>query len=163
MLCQPNIYKAFFSVLVILFFYNTTIAQDNYVEFTGTRVSMIVPEGFEKMPDQPVYFHNGSATSIQVKEVPNIAGVYTMMAFTKEALEENEGVIFISSEDLQMASGLDAKLVVVGFNVEGMDYERMMLVTGDYNYSVIINANYPKMTKKLMFEVLKKALTSAKF
>jgi hypothetical protein len=86
-----------------------------------------------------------------------------MQAITKEALEENEGVTFVSSEDVQLVSGLEAKLVVVAFNVEGMDYERIMFVTGDYNYSVIINVNYPKMTKKLLFDVLKKSLITAKF
>lgn len=140
------------------------LAQDkSYQAFEGTRVAMKVPEGFEKVQGQEVFFHQGSGTTIQVKEVPNIASVYTMQAFTKEALEENEGVVFISTEDVQLQSGLEGKLIVVGFNVEGMDYERMMLITGDYNYSVIINANYPKMTKKLMFDILKKSLTSIKF
>lgn len=163
MLNKKLFQKFFLAVGITILTLNISLAQNSPVNFEGTRVSMVVPEGFEKMADQPVFFHNGSGSTIQVTEVPDIAGVYTMMAFTKEALEENEGVHFVSSEDLQMSSGLDAKLIVVGFNVEGMDYERMMLITGDYNYSVIINANYPKMTKKLMFEVLKKALTSAKF
>jgi len=149
----------------ILFCTETTLAQEKgqYQPFEGTRVSMVLPEGFEKMPEQAVYFHQGSGSTIQVKEVPNIAAVYTMQAITKEELEQNEGVTFVSSEDVQLASGLDAKLVVVAFNVEGMDYERIMFITGDYNYSVIINVNYPKMTKKLLFDVLKNSLITAKF
>jgi hypothetical protein len=164
-----NIISVFRNKVVLLLFFVATLAvnvfsQDKgYQAFEGTRISMKVPEGFEKVQGQEVFFHQGSGTTIQVKEVPNIASVYTMQAFTKEALEENEGVVFISSEDIQVASGLDGKLITVGFNVEGMDYERMMLITGDYNYSVIINANYPKMTKKLMFDVLKKSLISIKF
>jgi len=152
--------------LVANFFYTETVSaqeKGKYQSFEGTRVSMVLPEGFEKMPEQAVFFNQGSGATIQVKEVPDIAGVYTMQAFTKEALEENEGVTFVSSEEVQLASGLDAKLIVVAFNVEGMDYERIMFVTGDYNYSVIINANYPKMTKKLLFDVLKKSLITAKF
>jgi hypothetical protein len=151
--------------VIALFYTETVSAQEKgkYLPFEGTRVSMVLPEGFEKMPQQPVYFHQGSGSTIQVKEVPNIAAVYTMQAITKEALEENEGVTFVSSEDVQLVSGLEAKLVVVAFNVEGMDYERIMFVTGDYNYSVIINVNYPKMTKKLLFDVLKKSLITAKF
>ncbi len=151
---------------VATFFYTETVSaqeKGKYQPFEGTRVSMVLPEGFEKMPQQPVYFHQGSGSTVQITEVPDIAAVYTIQAITKEALEQNEGVTFVSSEDVQMASGLDAKLVVVAFNVEGMDYERIMFITGDYNYSVIINVNYPKMTKKLLFDVLKKSLITAKF
>jgi hypothetical protein len=139
------------------------IAQDAIKHIQGTRVSMLIPDGFEPQAGQPVYFHSGSAATIQVKEVPGIASVYTMKAFTKQALEENEGVKFVSEESLKTKDGLEAKFIVVAFNVEGMDFERMMLITGDYNYSVILNANYPKLTKDLLFDKLKKTLISVKF
>ena len=106
-----NIISVFRNKVVLLLFFVATLAvnvfsQDKgYQAFEGTRISMKVPEGFEKVQGQEVFFHQGSGTTIQVKEVPNIASVYTMQAFTKEALEENEGVVFIYSEDIQVASG----------------------------------------------------------
>jgi len=146
-------FTAFFSV----------VAQENTTRIPGTKVSLVIPEGFEHQEGQPVYFHSGSAATIQVKEVPGIASVYTMKAFNKAELETNEGVTFISEQTLKTKDGLEAKLVVVEFTVEGMEFQRMMLITGDYNYSVILNANYPKLTKDLLFDILKKSLLSVKF
>jgi hypothetical protein len=152
----------FFTVIITVFSF-AAIAQDKFTAIPGTRVSLLIPEGFQHQEGQPVYFHSGSAATIQVKEVPGIASVYTIKAHTREAFEANEGVKFVSEEILKTQSGLEAKLVVVAFTVEGMEFERMMLITGDYNYSVIVHANYPLLTKNLLFDKLKQSLLSVKF
>ena len=159
---------SFFKLFLFCFFLSSQsilLAQDNtYQQFEGTKISIILPEGFTKVVGQSAFVHNGSASSFQAQEVPGIASVYSMKAFTKENIEQNNtDITFISEEDLITDSGAEAKLVTVGFNTQGMDFERIMFITGDYNYSVIINCNYPKMTKKLLYEKVKKSLLSVRF
>lgn len=165
---KVKISLSFFKLFLFCFFlssYSILLAQDNaYQQFEGTKISIILPEGFTKVDGQSAFVHNGSASSFQAQEVPGIASVYSMKAFTKENIEQNNtDITFISEEDLITDSGAEAKLVTVGFNTQGMDFERIMFITGDYNYSVIINCNYPKMTKKLLYEKVKKSLLSVRF
>src|SRR5690606_3705609 len=91
--------------LFLLFFSFENFAQTTELtQAKGTRVFMQIPDGFEELDSAGVFWHAGSAASIQIKEVPDIASPYTMAAFTKEAIEDNPGVTFLSSEDVTMQS-----------------------------------------------------------
>jgi len=65
---------------------------------------------------------------------------------------------------------MDGKLYLLSFSVTSTDtskkvmqFERMMLFTGDYQRTIWINASYPVLVKKLLYQVIKESLLSVEF
>jgi hypothetical protein len=44
-----------------------------------------------------------------------------------------------------------------------LQFERMMLFTGDYHNTIWLNASYPTMLKKILYPALKQSLLSVLF
>lgn len=155
-------YTLILSFILSLFSVISNAQESGRIAVPGSKISMVPPEGFELSKDFQGFIHLASTSAIQVTDHPGVSPISLKFSFTREVLEP-QGITLISQEDVTTNAGAPSTLVLVSFNVEGMNFERYILVTGNHNNMYIINANYPKMTKELIQDEMKKALLTVQF
>lgn len=141
---------------------NSNYSDGTPVLIPGTNIMMTPPEHFLVSESIPGLIHPGSSTTVQVQEVVGTSYVMIKQAMTPEHFE-SQNVTLISEEDIKMSNGMGGVLYLVEFTVKGYQYERLMLFAGDYNNTIWINANYPKSTKALLYDLLVESLLTAHY
>ena len=126
----------------------------------NTKVALIPPEHFVYAEKIPGYIHPGTSASIQIKDIEGTSWTIIDKVMTKEHLE-SQGVEFIGREKVKLFSGLNGVIYTVSFESKGVKFERKMLFTGDYNYTIWLNANYPVSLKESVIKPLMNSLLSA--
>ena len=136
--------------------------------FDSSGVSIIPPAYYLPFvqKDKTGFIHKGAGSTIQVQILDGM--IYTMIAgglTTEEFLRQNATLkehYTILTNDNQKA-----ELFIVSFFIKALDkdveYERLMLLTGDHTRTVWVSANYPLMAKPVVFNVLKESLLSVEF
>jgi len=112
------------------------------------------------------FIHKGAGSTLQVEILDGM--VYTLIAgsLTAEELLKQNAVL---KEHYTILTNNDksADFFIVGFSIKALDkdveYERMMLLTGDHKRTIWVSANYPLMAKSVVFNVLKESLLSVDF
>ena len=141
-----------------------------YVNLPNSDIKMVPPAYFKAfMKDGKFGFiHEGAASSISIEEIKGSAYTLIVKGMTKEYFEK-QGVTLIAQEEVKTRQNKDGTLMLVGFKVKSKDgekeveYERLMLFTGDYNRTIWINANYPAMVRKVLLAALRESLLSVQF
>ncbi len=128
------------------------------VQVPGTNVKMIPPEYFQVDAGIKGFVHPGSACTIQVVEIQGISHETIENSMTEEHIA-NQGYVYKEKIITQTRKGKRAACFVVSFVSEGIEYERIMMFTGDEN-TIWVNANYPVELKKLLFPAIEAALLS---
>lgn len=128
----------------------------------GTHIKIQPPEYFMFSEQIPGYIHPGTSSTIQIQEIIGTSWVMIRSAMTNEYFE-SQGTTLISETEVTMKDGKSGVLYLVEFNVDGFDYERLMLFAGDYNNTIWINANYPKAAKNIIQNILTESLLTAQF
>ncbi|PLX09297.1 MAG: hypothetical protein C0596_01745 [Marinilabiliales bacterium] len=141
---------------------NSNYSDGTPVLIPGTNIMMTPPEHFLVSESIPGLIHPGYSTTVQVQEVVGTSYVMIKQAMTPEHFE-SQNVTLISEEDIKMSNGMGGVLYLVEFTVKGYQYERLMLFAGDYNNTIWINANYPKSTKALLYDLLVESLLTAHY
>lgn len=136
------------------------------VEIGNTSITIAPPAHFVKSETFPGFLHPGTAASILVKHSVGVPFVHYTGTEAKDNFEK-QGLTVVSEEELKTNSGKKAFLYVLSFTVEEnekeMVFERMIFLTGDYNNTVMLNANYPQIVRELLYEVLKESLLTVQF
>jgi hypothetical protein len=102
-------------------------------------------------------------SSIQVEEVVGTSYLLIAMAMDS-AYFATQGMTLISSEPIVMRDGSEGILYTAEMKLNGFVFERLVLMSGDYHYTIWINAGYIKMlSPKLKHIVLQSILTSKIF
>ena len=143
---------------------------NNWQDIPGTDIRLIPPAYFKPFVKGGNYgfMHEGAAASISAKEVKGTPYVMVVQALTKEYIEK-QGMKYIGREEVKTKSGKDGVLIAVSFKVKStdgkqeIDYERLMLFTGDYSKTVWVQGNYPAMVKKVLYLVIRESLLSVEF
>ena len=111
----------------------------------------------------------GTSASINVVEIDNISYLQITEGLTPAYFAEQNATI-INVTDVKTKSGMDGKLYTLSFNVTANDtskkvlqFEKMMLFTGDYQHTIWISANYPVMLKKVLYLVMRESILSVCF
>lgn len=151
-----------FLSLNTLFGIHVCAQESSRISVPGSKVSMVPPEGFELAKDFIGFIHVASTSAIQITDHPGVNPISLKFSFTKEVLEP-QGITLEGTEEVKTNSGAPSTLVLVSFTVEGMEFERYILITGDHNNMYIINANYPVMTKELIQDKMKESLLTVEF
>ncbi len=174
--------RFFFLFVFCLFFITSLSAQDGPDEmlvdttyqFTegpfefGDGVQLTPPAYFLPFiqKDKQGFIHQGAASTIQVQIYENVLYTYIAASLTEEELLKQNARLIEHSKVLTN-DNREADFFVIGFTVtsngEEMEYERMMLLTGDHTKAIWINANYPVLAKEVLFNVLKESLLTVKF
>jgi hypothetical protein len=143
---------------------------NNVQSIPGTTIQIIPPAYFEPFQSDGKYgfMHKGAGASISVQEVKNTPFTVAVEGFTKEYVEA-QGLKYISREDVKTKSGKDASIIAVSFvaksgdGAQEVEYERLMLFTGDAGRTIWVQGNYPVMVKKVLFLVIRESLLSVQF
>src|SRR3989339_842379 len=140
---------------------NSSDELQDYQTAPGTNVKIIPPRNFQPHLSVKGFMHAGSSASIQVQEIAK--PFKSIIAEINDATFTSQGYTIIKQESVKTNTLKDAMLYHVSFKTKDVEYERLMLLTGDEKNTVWINANYPKITDFLLFDVLKKSLLSVIF
>ncbi len=143
---------------------------NNWQDIPGTSIRMIPPAYFMPFVKEGKYgfLHEGTAASVSAQEVPGAPYVMVVQALTKDYIEK-QGMKFISREEVRTKAGKDAVIIAVSFKVKSkdgkqdVDYERLMLFTGDHARTIWVQGNYPVVVKKVLYLVIRESLLSVQF
>ena len=128
------------------------------VQAPNTNVFIIPPEHFVADPSINGFVHPGSATTIQIIEVPGVNYKLIDASMTKEYIESQD-YIFKEKHEIITENGQKAVIYTVRFTANEYEYERLMFFTGEEN-TIWININYPTSIKKLIFPAMEASLKS---
>jgi hypothetical protein len=175
-----NLLKAIFSIVFFCLSYasfSQGLSQSQkdsilnaYVTLPNSDIRMVPPAYFKAFINDGKFgfMHEGAASSISIQEIKGTPYPIVVQYMSKEYLE-TQGVKFIAKDNIQTKQKKDAVIYLVSFTVKSKDgnkdleYERMMLFTGDYNRTIWISANYPVVARKMLFNPLKESLLSVQF
>lgn len=134
----------------------------------GNNVSMTPPSHFLPFvqDNKQGFIHQGAASTIQVQIFENVLYTFIAESLTEEELiKQNARLV----EHTQVLTNDDkeADFFVIAFTVNSngkdVEYERMMLLTGDHTRAIWINANYPLLARDILYNVLKESLLTLQF
>ncbi len=132
--------------------------QSKLIQAPNTNVFLIPPEHFVADPTINGFVHLGSATTIQIIEIPD-----KPYAVIDEAMSEthikSQGYTFKERQEITTETGKKSVIYFVGFTSSDVEYERAMFFTGEQN-TVWINVNYPLSIKKLIYPAVVETLKS---
>jgi len=130
---------------------------DQHVSVAGTKVSMILPEGFEKAENFNGFQHIETGSSIIIVEMPGPFSEYKK-GFTK-AKGKSHGMDLIDKQDITI-NGFSAILIEAVQPAYGTIFNKYILVFGTEQNTIMINGTFPKELKKVMSADIKKSLLS---
>lgn len=144
-----------------------TMVSDNFVydeskmvAIPSTNIRIQPPEYFQYSDSLPGFLHVGTMSSIQVQEVVGTSYLLISMAMDS-AYFASQGMTLISSEPVVMHDGSEGVLFTAEMKLKGFVFERLMLMSGDYHFTIWINAGYIKLMRdKLRPIILQSMLTS---
>ena len=175
-----NLLKTIFSIVFFCLSY-TSFSQgfsqeqkdsilNAYVTLPNSDIRMVPPAFFKPFINDGKFgfMHEGAGASISIQEVKGTPYPIVVQNMTEEYLE-TQGVKLIKKDIGQTKQKKDAVIYLVSFTVKSKDgskeleYERLMLFTGDYNRTIWISANYPVVARKMLFNPLRESLLSVQF
>ncbi len=144
-----------------------TMVSDNFVydeskmvAIPSTNIRIQPPEYFQYSDSLPGFLHVGTMSSIQVQEVVGTSYLLISMAMDS-AYFASQGMTLISSEPVVMHDGSEGVLFTAEMKLKGFVLERLILMSGDYHFTIWINAGYIKLMRdKLRPIILQSMLTS---
>ncbi len=169
-------YKSFFTLAlllasVLLFSQENTLSsfvQDQneklsfdtskLVQAPNTNVFLIPPEYFVADPSINGFAHAGSATTIQVIEVPGVSYNVIEASMTPEYIE-SQNYTYIEKTEFKTEANKNGIIYIVRFTSGEVEYERAMFFTGEEN-TIWVNINYPLSMKKLIYPAVEACFKS---
>ncbi len=135
-----------------------TYDESKLVQASNTNVFLIPPEHF--VVDETIngFVHPGSATTIQVIEVPGNSMETIDIAMTEEYIA-SQGYELLDRIETTTEKQQKAIIYLVSFFSNEVEYERAMFFTGEKDL-IWINVNYPVTMKKLIFPAIEACLKS---
>lgn len=132
--------------------------QSKLVIAPNTNVKIIPPEHY--IPDASIngFVHPGSASTIQIQEIPGISFTTIEQSMTSEYIV-SQNYEFVEKVNLTTNKNKNAVIYFVQFTSGETVYERAMFFTGDQN-TIWINFNYPLSMKKLLYPAIEACLKS---
>ena len=139
---------------------NFVYDESKMVAILNTNIRIQPPEYFQYSDSLPGFLHVGTMSSIQVKEVVGTSYLLISRAMDS-AYFATQGMTLISVEPVVMHDGSDGLLFTAEMKLKGFVFERLILMSGDYHFTMWINAGYIKlMSNKLKPIILQSMLTS---
>lgn len=134
--------------------------ENKMVSIPNTNIRIQPPDYFMFSESVPGFVHVGTMSSIQVEEVVGTSYLLISTAMDS-AYFASQGMTLVSSEPVVMHDGSEGMLFTAEMKLKGFVFERLVLMSGDYHYTIWINAGYIKMlSSKLRPIVLQSILTS---
>lgn len=132
----------------------------NYVDVPGVPIRFIPPKGFVKSDSFFGYTHKLAGSSIVISDLRADVN-RSFLSFSKNELFKT-GVL-VSSETMYRINGFDAMLVKGQQNAHGNIYNRIILVVGNHQRTVLLNASYLSSSSESHGKQIKESLLSVIF
>lgn len=147
--------------------YSEFVTKDldkKYSSFKNTDVKIRLPLHYKEFSNEKIsgYIHAGTASSIVANEMNETPYALVTDSLNKERIE-GSGAKLKEQENSETYNGNPAKFYFMEFTVEDVEVIRVMFFTGDYNKTVLLQANYPKAFDKLLRSVIKESFRTVKF
>lgn len=174
--------SVFFIILFILFFGGKIFAQipvDTVFKYSRldtsyvydnnkitliptTNIKMQVPESFNIVPEIPGLVNPITATSYEFKEYVGTSYIMLDEAMKKQNFEA-QGVKLLEKQDFITNTGITGLLYRFEIYIDGVRYERIMLLAGDYHNTMWINVNFLYDFKSVVETLILKSLKTLTF
>ena len=135
--------------------------ESKMVAIPRTNIRIQPPEYFRYSDSLPGFMHVGSMSSIQVEEVAGTSYIMISMAMDS-AYFASQGMKLVSVEPVVMHDGSDGVLFTAEMKLKGFMFERLILMSGDYHYTMWINAGYIKMMRNKMRPIILQSMLTSK-
>ncbi len=137
---------------------DSTRKEFHRVVFPGTKVSMLLHKDFQTNGDAPVYINSKNATSVVVTEID--ASVEKFDEAMTPEFWESQNLEFVSREVIK-EKGKEGYLYTVLFEVEKIQFERLIYIKGDKEHMIRVMANYPVMIRTLVKRIMRYCILSS--
>ncbi len=148
------------AVLLLLLSVAIPATASEATHIPGTRISLVIPEGFALSEVYPGIVNEKAFTSVMVSEVPTPLPVMRM-SLTREKLRAG-GMELLGTETLR-AAGFEATLVHARQMAGGNSFEKWILVFGNRSSTVSLIASTPEVMADRFAAPLRRALLSARW
>ena len=86
-----------------------------------------------------------------------------LMNYTRASLSE-QNMQLINREQVTLTNGKEGVLFTTRFILNGnLEFERLILVTGDFKHTIIIMGNYPAQVKEQWGDEIRRSLLTAQY
>lgn len=127
----------------------------------NTNISLQAPDYFAFDSVMPGFVHQGTQSSIHVNQVVGTSYLLITPAMDS-AYFAKQGMTLISQEVVTMQNGTSGVLFTTEMLINGKSYERLVLMSGDYHYTIWINAVYLKQLATLIKNQILSSILTAK-
>lgn len=135
--------------------------ESKMVAIPQTNIRIQPPEYFIYSDSLPGFMHVGTMSSIQVEEVAGTSYIMISRAMDS-AYFATQGMKLVSVEPVVMHDGNDGMLFTAEMKLNGFVFERLILMSGDYHYTIWINAGYIKLMRDKMKPIILQSLLTSK-
>ena len=135
--------------------------ESKMVAIPQTNIRIQPPEYFIYSDSLPGFMHVGTMSSIQVEEVAGTSYIMISRAMDS-AYFASQGMKLLSVEPVVMHDGSDGMLFTAEMKLKGFVFERLILMSGDYHFTMWINAGYIKMMRNKMRPVILQSMLTSK-
>ena len=135
--------------------------ESKMVAIPKTNIRIQPPEYFIYSDSLPGFMHVGTMSSIQVEEVAGTSYIMISRAMDS-AYFASQGMKLISVEPVVMHDGSDGMLFTAEMKLKGFVFERLVLMSGDYHYTIWVNAGYLKLMRNKMRPVILQSMLTSK-
>ena len=152
--------KSSFFTLLFTIFYRLVFSQidTSYKQIVGTNYRIIIPSNFTASTKFMGFQDEEKVASIMYNEMPTPVSNLEN-AFTPAALK-NQGMTWISKENIEMKSGKKATLLYVSQKMSGIVFYKHILIFGDDKKTVLLVGIFPEDYQELS-QPIKMSLQSA--
>jgi len=148
----------------------STVFQQNGVTIPGTNFTFIPPAHFKMFHEGESFgfLHPGAMSSIQIKVVDDIPYIMMVASITEKSVKE-QGARLIAREDVLTKDGKPATIFLLSYSIsvpeteQVIHFERLMMLTGTYQTTIWIDANYPEEVRPLLYNVMLDSMLSIKY
>ena len=132
----------------------------------GTSYEIAPPAHFQAWSNEEsfVFIHPGAMSSMQIRFVEGVPYTFITSSITVESMKQ-QGAELVLAEEVKTNDGNSGIMYLLSYDITGDDnqiihFERLMLLTGDYNTTVWIDANYPVQARTYLYNVMRESMLS---
>ena len=136
--------------------------EELLVHIPNTNIKIQPPNHFLFSQELPGYIHSGTTTTIEFKEIHGTSYIMIDAGMTAENFSKQNATL-LDKKEFITKNELTGILYLLEFEMNGKKYQRYMLLAGDYNDTMWVNASFLKSNKEHIEGIILKSLLTLEF
>lgn len=137
----------------------TGLTNGNPVYLEFTKATITPPVGYKFMPEISSFIDRTTESSISVIRNDSVS-YYLVVGSMLRTNYEAQNIVLLNKEEL---AGTHGMIFTFLFNIHDIPVERMVYVTGNENFSIMVSANYKQSDKATLMAMLRTSILSVTF